>query len=237
MRKVEIKLPQSIRECNPDQMAKWMLLTEGVQLSEGDLLKSLDFQCQVLSIFSGMPMAQIRKFHIDDVIDAARSILEMLANYNHQEPNEKIDINGQVYCFDKDVSGWSTGQIIDLKLIEDVASNPSEALAIMYIEEGMEYCQEDSRGKVLNPNKKREEIFKQHFPGDEFMNFFTFFLSESQKRKNAISAIQIARMMNQREEIEKELSETLNGSRGRSYFSGFQRRWRKILMKSPGSRT
>lgn len=237
MKTVEIKLPGSIRECNPDQMAKWLLLAEGVEHSKGDLLKSLDFQCQVLSIFSGVPMSQIRRFHIDDVTTAARSVLEMLAEYRQQDPKDKIEINGQVYCFEKEVAGWSTGQIIDLKLIEDVASNPAEALAIMYLEEGMEYCQEDSRGKVLNPNKKREEIFKEHFPGDEFMNFFAFFLSESQKRNNAISAIQILRMMEKREEIEKELSETQNGSYGLSFWSGSRKRWAKILTKLRGSRT
>ena len=217
-------------------MAKWLLLAEGVEQSKGDLSRSLDFQCQVLNIFSGVPMSQIRKAHIDDVTTAARMVLEMLAEYKVQEPSEKIEIDGKVYCFEKEVAGWSTGQILDMKLIEDLPSNPSEALAIMYIEEGMEYCQEDERGKVLNPNKKREDIFKAHFPGDEFMNFFAFFLSESQKRKNAISAIQILRMMEEREKIERSLSETQNGSPGLSYFSGFQRRCRKMLMRLRGSR-
>lgn len=225
MKQVEIRLPRSIRDCRPDQMAKWLLLAEGVEQSKGNLSRSLDFQCQVLSIFSGLPMTQIRRLHVDDVTNAAKMMLEMLSRLEIREPQERIEIDGKMYYFEKDPLAWSTGQIIDMKLIEDLPSNPSEALAIMYIEDGMEYCQEDDRGKVLNPNKKREAIFKEHFPGDEFMNFFAFFLSESEKRKRAISGIQIARMMVQKEEIEMELSETQSGSHGLSSSSGWLKRW------------
>lgn len=231
MKTEEINIPTSIRSCSPEQMAKWLLLAESVDASKGDLSRSLDFLCQVVSIFAELPMSKIRKFHIDDVTKAAKQLLEMLAEYSPQDPSDVITIEGQEYCFEKDSTAWSTGQIIDMKLIEDVASTPWEALAIMYVEKGMEYCQEDDRGKVLNPNKKREEIFKRSFPGDEFVHFFYFFLTDCEKRKLAISAIQILRTMEEREKIEKSLSEIQSGSPGQSSSSGWRKRWVKMLTR------
>ena len=92
----------------------------------------------------------------------------------------------------------TTGQIIDLKLIEDISVDPWAPLSIMYVEDGMEYCQEDDRGRVLNPNEKRYLIFREHFPGDEFLNFYAFFLDSLDKRRLAILGIQTARMMMER---------------------------------------
>ena len=226
---MEIKLPGELKQCTPEQMAKWLLLTESVGEARGNLNRSLDFQCQVLSIFTGLTMNQIRKCHIDDVTEAALILLQMLSSYKIEEPSDVLVIEGKRYIFEKDPALWSTGQIIDLKLIEEVSSTPHEALAIMYVEESMTYCQEDDRGKVLNPNKNREEVFKRSFPGDEFMNFFYFFFFDSEKRKNAISGIQIARMMIQKEKILESLSsETVNGLPGQSFYSGLQKRWVKM---------
>ena len=228
MKTEEIKIPISLRSCTPEQMAKWLLLAESVEASKGDLSRSLDFQCQVVSIFTEMPMSKIRRYHIDDVTNAAKVLLEMLAEYTPQDPSDVITIEGQEYYFEKDSTAWSTGQIIDMKLIEDVASAPWEALAIMYVEKGMEYCQEDARGKVLNPNKKREEVFRRSFPGDEFIHFFYFFLTDCERRKHAISAIQMLRMMEERAKIEKSLSEIASGSHGQSSSSGWLKRWAKM---------
>ena len=228
MKTEEIKIPTSIRSCTPEQMAKWLLLAEGLEDLKGSISKSLDFQCQVVSIFTGISINKIRKYHVDDVVAASISILEMLSEFTVQDPADVLTIEGQEYYFEKDSMAWTTGQIIDMKLIEDVASTPWEALAIMYVEKGMEYCQEDDRGKVLNPNKKREEVFKRFFPGDEFINFFYFFFQDSERRKRAISMIQIQRMMEERKKIEKNLSEIVNGSHGQSSSSGWRKRWAKM---------
>jgi hypothetical protein len=142
-----------------------------IQKTNKSLSNMLDFQSQMVSIFTGLPINKVRKIHIDDIMHASTTLLKMLAEYKTSEPSEFITIEGQRYRFERDFAHIETGQIIDMKLIDDVSQNPCEALAICYIEEGMEYCQEDNRGKVLNPNKKREEIFKRSFPGDEFLNY------------------------------------------------------------------
>ena len=214
MKTIEELIPQSVKECTPDQLTKWMLMIPVIEAAKENLTKMLDFQVQLVSLFSGLSVNQVKKAHVDDVVDLSMKLLDMLNGYEYQEPKSEITVEGKKYFFEKDFAGYSTGQIIDLKLIEDVSQNPSEALAICYIEEDMEYCQEDARGKIINPNKKREELFKRSFPGDEFLNFFAFFFRSLEQRKLAIWGIKMARMKIQKEEIMKELSETVNGLPG-----------------------
>ena len=80
--------------------------------------------------------------------------------------------------FNQDFDSWKTGAIIDIKLIESVYESPYEVLAILYIEDGMIYNQVDDRDKIMNPTKERIELFKEHFPGDEFLNVFGFFWTD-----------------------------------------------------------
>jgi hypothetical protein len=214
MKTIEVLIPRSVKECTPDQLTKWMLMTEIIEGAKENLTKMLDFQVQLVSVFSGLSVNQVKKVHVDDVIDLSMNLLDMLNGYEYQEPQSELIIEGKKYLFEKDFAGYSTGQIIDLKLIEDVSQNPCEALAVCYIEEDMEYCQEDARGKIINPNKKREEIFKRSFPGDEFLNFFAFFFRLLEQRKLAIWGIKMARMKIEKEKINQELSETLSGLHG-----------------------
>jgi hypothetical protein len=111
-----------------------------------------------------------------------------------------------------------------LKLIEDISADPWAPLSIMYVEDGMEYCQEDDRGRVLNPNEKRYMVFREHFPGDEFLNFYGFFLTSLEQRRLAILGIQTVRMMMERMILEQELR-IQNGSSGQESYIDYQERW------------
>jgi len=233
---IEASYPKTIKECTPDQLTKWLILAPVIQDADKSFTRMLDFQVQLVSIFTGLPVNKVRKVHVDDILAASTELLKMLSEYRNTEPSEFIEVDGKRYRFEKDFNHVETGQIIDMKLIEDVSSNPCEALAICYIEEGMTYCQEDARGKVLNPNKKREEIFKRAFPGDEFLNFFAFFLRESEKRKLAILGIQIARVMNQNQTMHKKLLETANGLHGQESSSSWRKSLAKMWTLSPASR-
>ena len=173
----DVSYPKTIKDCTPDQLTKWLHLAPFIQTIDKSLTNMLDFQSQLVSIFTGLPINKVRKTHVDDILNASKVLLSMLSEYNTKEPSEFVTIEGKEYRFEKDFAMIETGQIIDMKLIEDVSASPCEALAICYIEKGMEYCQEDARGKILNPNKNREEIFKRSFPGDEFLNFFGFFFA------------------------------------------------------------
>lgn len=232
---MKVKLPASLHECKPDQLVKWLMLAEVIKdKKEDDLFQMLDFQCQLISIFSGLTVSKVKQLAINDVHRLAGHCTRMLASYDYAEPLGQVTVNGQRYVFEKDFRLITTGQIIDLKLIDDVASDPVQALAICYVEDGMEYCQEDSRGRVLNPNDKRYQAFKEEFDGVEFMNFFGFFLRESEKRKDAILAIQTIRtMMNQR----KALSTIRNGSPGQESFSDLDKNLEQVLTRSLDNHT
>ncbi len=231
---MKVKLPASLHECKPDQLVKWLMLAEVIkEKKDDDLFQMLDFQCQLISIFSGLTVSKVKQLGINDVHRLAGHCTRMLSSYEYAEPLGQVTINGQRYVFEKDFRLITTGQIIDLKLIDDVASDPVQALAICYVEDGMEYCQEDSRGRVLNPNDKRYQAFKEEFDGVEFMNFFGFFLRESEKRKDAILAIQTIRtMMNQR----KALSTIRNGSPGQESFSDLDKNLEQALTQSLNNR-
>lgn len=231
---MKVKLPASLHECKPDQLVKWLMLAEVIKdKKEDDLFQMLDFQCQLISIFSGLTVSKVKQLAINDVHRLAGHCTRMLSSYEYAEPLGQVTIDGQRYVFEKDFRLITTGQIIDLKLIDDVASDPVQALAICYVEDGMEYCQEDSRGRVLNPNDKRYQAFKEEFDGVEFMNFFGFFLRESEKRKDAILAIQTIRtMMNQR----KAMSTIRNGSPGQESFSDLDKNLEQALTQSLNNR-
>tara|TARA_R100000655_G_scaffold28095_3_gene57068 strand:+ start:1464 stop:2138 length:675 start_codon:yes stop_codon:yes gene_type:complete len=216
MRKqITLKAPKSLKECSPEQMIKWLIISEHIKENTDNLIKMLEFQAQVVSIFCDITFNQAKNCNVDDLTKVATYLFQMLSNYEYQEPSEELNICGIIYEFDKDVGSWTTGQIVDMKLIEDITLEPCKALSIMYVEKGMYYCEEDDRGKVKNPNSKREAIFKEHFPADEFLNFFNFFLHESKRRSLAMSSIKILRMMEMRRQMMGEL-ETLNGTSGQA---------------------
>lgn len=237
MSQIDIKLPATLQDCTPDMMSKWLMIAPVYKEAAEDLMTSLDFQCQLISIFSGLTVNKVRKAHVDDVLKCSKHILTILGTYVQKEtPTGRVMIDEVVYIFTPDISVMSTGQIIDLKLIESVQEDPCAALAICYIEEGMEYCQEDDRGKVLNPSAKRRDAFKAGFPGDEFIDFFAFFLRQSELRKLAILGIQMMRAKEQMKMMRKttaaQMKEmTASGSSGRvfslSWLRNFKRMWTK----------
>lgn len=215
---MKVTLPATINECRPEQLTKWLMLADVIkEKNDDDLYRMLDFQCQLISIFSGVSINKVKKFNVSDVQELSRYLINLLSSYDYSEPTGEITIDGQTYVFEKRFEYISTGQIIDLKLIEDIASDPCQALAICYIERGMEYCQEDERGRVLNPNAKRYEVFKREFDGVEFMNFFGFFLRLSEARSNAMLGIQTLKAMMMKKQIEMNLR-TTNGSHGQKSF-------------------
>ena len=230
---MNLRLPNKIEHCSPDQLTKWIMLADAIKDNENEnrsFVQMIEFQCQVLSIFSGQSVNKIKKGNIDDVQAAANAMLETLGAYKSSDPIGKVTIEGKNYIFDKDFAHMTTGAIIDLKLIDNVAEDPCRALAICYVEEGFDYCQEDSKGRVVNPTAIRYELFKKHFPGDEFLNYFGFFLHNYEARKAAILSIQMLRaeMMNKKMIQELKIQ---NGSFGRGSFIDYQKNWDATWMR------
>ena len=228
---IKLNLPRTISDCRPDQLTKWIMLADAMkERNDDEWLGMIEFQCQLLSIFSGLSTNKIKQGNIDDVQQASRALLDMLSEYKSDEPLGLVEIEGKKYYFYKDFRFITTGQIIDLKLIEDIASDPCKAVAICYVEQDMDYCQEDSKGRIINPNENRYKIFKEHFPGDEFLNFFGFFLREYEMRSHAILAIQTLKMMKTKLEMDQDLK-IRNGSLGLLSYIDYQKRWDKTWKK------
>jgi hypothetical protein len=230
MKQLQINLPTSLENCTPEQMTRWLMMAEAMKDNKDDITQFLIFQCQLLSLFSGESISKIKRADVDSIQEASSHMLKLLTSYHYQEPKEYITIQGQEYRFEKTFGHVSTGQIIDLKLIEDISQDPCQALAIMYVERGMEYYQEDDRGRVLNPNEKRYKVFKDHFPGDEFLNFFSFFLDLSEKRKLAILGIQMARQRMEMMKIEQDLK-IQNGLIGPLSSIDYPKKWESVWTK------
>lgn len=225
MKEIKIKLPATIKECGADMMYKWMLVSDTIStINEKSLTEILEFHCQLVSIFSGMAINKVKRAVPDSIMEASKHIFTILSQYQKQEPQEVIEIEGKKFRLEKNFGHVTTGQIIDLKLIDDISADPWAPLAIMYVEDGMEYCQEDDRGRVLNPNDGRHKLFKEHFPGDEFLNFYAFFLSSLEERSLAILGIQTVRMMMQRMIVEQELK-IQSGLSGQESSIDYQKRW------------
>ena len=230
MKQLDIKLPTTISDCTPEQMTRWLMMAEAMKDQKDDITQLLIFQCQLLSLFSGESINKIKNADIQSIQVASNHLLQLLISYKYQEPKSDITINGKEYYLEKNFAHVSTGQIIDLKLIEDISQDPCQALAIMYVEKGMEYCQEDSRGRVLNPNDHRYKEFKEHFPGDEFMNFFSFFLDLSEKRRLAILGIQMARQRMEMMVMEQDLK-IQSGLIGPLSSIDYPKKWESVWKK------
>ena len=225
MKEIKIKLPASIKECGADMMYKWMLVSDTIStINEKSITEILEFHCQLVSIFSGMAINKVKRAVPDSIMEASKHIFTILSQYQKQEPQEVIEIEGKKFRLEKNFGHVTTGQIIDLKLIDDISADPWAPLAIMYVEDGMEYCQEDDRGRVLNPNDVRHKLFKEHFPGDEFLNFYAFFLNSLEERSLAILGIQTARMKMQKMMLEQELQIQI-GLSGQESSIDYPKRW------------
>ena len=205
-------------------------MAEAMKDQKDDITQLLIFQCQLLSSFSGESINKIKTADIESIQVASNHLLQLLVSYKYQEPKSEIEVNGKLYYFEKNFARVSTGQIIDLKLIEDISQDPCQALSIMYIEKGMEYCQEDDRSRVLNPNDQRHKEFKEHFPGDEFLNFFSFFLDLSEKRKLAILGIQMARQRMEMMMMEQDLK-IQSGLVGQLSSIDYPKKWESVWQR------
>jgi hypothetical protein len=83
---------------------------------------------------------------------------------------------------------------------------------------------------VLNPNETRYKEFKENFPGDEFLNFFSFFLDLSDKRRLAILGIQMARQRMEMMMMEQDLK-IQSGSVGPLSFIDYPKKWDSVWQR------
>ena len=173
---MEIKVPQTINDAPLERLAAWAKYTAEM----GDLEKfsqKIEFRVEVVSIFSGVSKYELNKVSYRDLNEAFIHCMSIILDYEQKEPTGVIETDGKRYVWDKDIHNVSTGQVIDIKLIDDVYKNPYQIMSTLYIEEGLTY-NEESKGKVINPPDEREKVFRDAPIGEEFLNLLSFFLSD-----------------------------------------------------------
>ena len=176
------------------------------------LIENLLFRAKVVSIFREVPYEHVRKSDVEDVLRISNIYLDTLLSYRVEEPEEQVLIDGKWYKCSLDRNKWTTGQIIDAKMLtpEDIQESPEKLLAIFYLEK--EYD---------GNNSEREILFAKKFPPKEFWNFINFFLLNYESRKVAILGLMTARAMMTSRQAMKEQAK--NGSFGRRIWKRFQR--------------
>ena len=213
---IEIKVPQTIKDCSPQQLSKWLFLCSG-QNDLSTLMGKLDFRVEVVSIFSGLSKTKLYNVSARDIHVPFNHLIDLLS-YEPTEPSGVVCLEGVKYVFNKTFEHNPTGQIIDLKLIESVYDDPIQVMSILYVEDGMTYNQSDENDRILNPSSVRKEVMSREFPGDEFLNVFAFFLHrfESLRVATTILNLSIARatMEMSRAEMMEEIDKYRNGMNG-----------------------
>lgn len=201
------------------QLSQFIDLVSEVDV-EG-LMENLNFRAKVVSLFREIPYNQVRKSDVEDVIRISNYYLETLLTYKIQEPTGVVTIQGVTYTFNKDRAKWTTGQVIDAKMLtaQDIKESPERLLAIFYL-----------NGAYDGDNKEREQLFAEHFPAVEFWNFINFFLLNYEERKLAILSLMTARAMAM---ARKQNRETLRmtGSFGRRFLSVCRNFGKSLLTK------
>jgi len=201
---MNIKLPKTLNDCDLLRLAAWAKYTAEM----GDVTKysdKIEFRVEIVSIFSGVSKAELNKVSYRDLNTAFIHCISIVSDVEIKEPTGVIEANGQRYIFDKEIHNVSTGQVIDIKLIEDIYKNPYELMAILYIEEGMKYNEEDEKGCVKNTLNKRVEVFKNEPIGEEFLNVMGFFLSDYIILNAAILGKSVKRSKKIIKQMEKEI--------------------------------
>lgn len=223
----------SLSDLKPIHVSKWLKLLESFSEDKyNQLLENLNFRVQLVSIFLDMSLSQARRIDVNNIIEISDHYIGLMGTFKHEDPKCKVSINGKNYVSQINYGSWTTGQMIDVKILkaDDFYLHPERFLAIMYIEEGLAYCQEDKHQIVMNPNAEREKIFKDHFPGDELWRWYAFFLRNYSSWRLAIMGIQTARIRIQTQKLERETTKIRLAMRPRN---GFYLRlrlstWRKI---------
>jgi len=216
MKKLDIKVPATIKDCSPQQLSKWLFICDGNNELE-TLSSQLDFKVQVVSIFSNISKTKLYNASAIDINEPFAHLLSILS-YTPKEPKGVVEYDGKKYIFDKTFEKKTTGQIIDLKLIKSVYEDPIKVMAILYIEEGMLYSESDENDNVLNPLKDRMKVFNNNFEGDEFLDVFAFFLNKYETLNHAMLILETARsqmkMKKTKQMIMKEKKEITIGTNG-----------------------
>ena len=236
---MKVKTPKRLQDCNIEQIGCWIEILNNLGIKDPtELLQNFSLMVDVVSIFSGLRPSLVRTITPSDLTKIYLDLLQMLSQFEEKEPEGVVSIDGVKYIFNKDFKKTTTGQVIDIKMIETPYKHPAQVMAILYNEEGFSYGQTDDRGVMLKPTDQRKKIFAEKFPANEFINVMGFFLNSYEKRSEALALIQIVKTERTITEIQNELKTEIQAERlrpsgffGRSKLNLWAKRRTKRLTK------
>lgn len=235
--KIKISVPDRIEDCNIVQISKFISITQEYKIKGAeDLMRNFPAIVQIVHIFSGLETHKINMLPVTMVNDFFLHILKMVSIERNEQPPEEITIKGKTYVYHLDFKKISTGQIIDIKMLENPHKEPGKLMAILYVEKGMRYHQTNEQGHVLNPTDERAKIFNEHFPVVDFLSCLDFFLRIYEGTSLLIAqnnSIKVTRTMKKMlKELKKEAKKTVrSGTDGRKMYTRWQKKRDEVSKK------
>lgn len=217
---MKVKTPKRLQDCNIEQIGRWIEILNNLGIKDPtELLQNFSLMVDVVSIFSGLRPSLVRTITPSDLTKIYLDLLQMLSQFEEKEPEGVVSIEGVKYILNKDFKKITTGQVIDIKMIETPYKHPAQVMAILYNEEGFTYGQTNDKGVMIKPTDQRKKLFAEKFPVNEFINVMGFFLNSYEKRNEALALIQIVKTEKTITEIQNQLKTEIQA--GQSRPSGF----------------
>ena len=169
-----------------------------------------EHMAETVSIFYGVSFDEAMGIHLDDLANAYNKAIKQISKVRElSEPSGSVTIGKQSFTFNKDLTKLTAGKVIDIKKMgEGLMDRPAYLLAVLY--EGGDMSR-----------KKKEKLFSEQFPVDEFLAVLAFFLEASESLKSLIFRLMEIRQT----ELERETN-YLTGISGQTRYT----RWRRTLI-------
>jgi|TARA_B110000908_G_C10185376_1_gene417723 hypothetical protein len=112
---------------------------------------------------------------VSDINKAFNIIIEVLGKYKQKEIPLILEYDGKDYELQDDFFKLPAGWYIDSSSA-NFKEVPELLPAFAYIEKGMKYAETDEHSNVINPLKKRAEMFKKNMNVSQYLDLTGFFL-------------------------------------------------------------
>ena len=119
---------------------------------------------------------------VSDINKAFNLITKVLNQYKPKEVPIYLEFEGKEYQLQEDFFKLPAGWFIDSS-VADFEKVPELLPAFAYIEKGMKYAETDEHSNVLNPLKKRAEVFKRNMNVSQYLDLTGFFLLKQKQYK------------------------------------------------------
>jgi hypothetical protein len=168
MKSIKLKIPT----LETSQLSKYHFLREThfdnvAEPKIGEIIR-------YVSEWTDTPYEVVATITREGVYSAFNTIVKMLADYKPRPPKMRVNNLTLRIDYHKMSAGWWN----HLDAI-DMDTEPEQLLALIYIEDGMNYAEIDKNKNIINPTSERVEQLKEAFNLREFMDVMAFFLNVS----------------------------------------------------------